>query len=192
LATKTKVEKNIAGRLVEWLFVRLGDVRHISDDSVFRYSTLVHRGAPVELADGQAILPGQTLVELHLDNDRMAELREESGGGRRFAVAVVHGVRRSMSQVASLVEDMPDVAGLFANTPRRLAPVAVGEGFEMRERPEGLSTRVIGRLQRGALRDYDPQTYERLPAGSRELVPVEIWMSRASLLARHLDRGETA
>lgn len=177
------------GRALEWAFEKLGHVEHLSEGALFRYALHSYGGRQARtLADGTVVSPADTVMELHLDNDRVREVYEGAGGGRRAALALVHAIRAGMSEVADLLSadgaPAATASAVFAKTPRRLAEVASRLGFEVRELEPTWRNRVIARIQRGVLKRYDPDGLRRLGADSPELFPVEIWMSRDAALAR--------
>lgn len=175
-------------RFLDWLFERLERIEHLYPGSVYRYQPRAHRGAEVRLSDGRVVRPKDPVVELHLDNDRVRELMEETGGGRRFAARFLHAGKEGLSEVARRAAEgsIADFVAITANTPGRFAAVARSLGYDLVELPPTLRYRMIARIQRGVLKRYDPESYARIPADSPELFPVEVWMSREALLARYL------
>lgn len=175
------------GRVLEWLFARLAGVRPVSDGAIFRYAVHAHRGTRTVLADGTVVEHGDMVLELHLDNARVREIANGAGNERRAALELLHASRRGMEEVAALarLEANAEVKALFANTPRRFTDITSRLGFEQRALAPTMRTRAIARLQRGALRRYDEAGMARVGAASPDLVPVELWMSRAVLAERH-------
>lgn len=175
-------------RFVEWAFERLERIEHLYPGSVYRYQARVHRGPEVRLSDGVVVHPKDPVVEIHLDNDRVRGLMEETGGGRRFAARFLHAGKEGLSEVARRAAEgsIADFVAITANTPGRFAPVARSLGYDLVELPRTFKYRTIARIQRGVLKRYDPDSYARIPADSPELFPMEVWMSRDALLGRYL------
>lgn len=180
------------GRALEWLFERVAHVHYLSEGSLYRYAVHPHKGGAVTFEGGAAVRRGDAVLELHLDNEITRRIAQESGGtGRRFAAAFLRAGRAGLAEVARLVDtELPEVRAVFANTPRRFVRIAQGLGYEIRELDSALSARVIGRMQRGVLKRFDPDAHARIPSGSPELIPVEAWMSRELLLERYLTAEE--
>jgi hypothetical protein len=175
-------------RFLEWLFERVEGVQHLYPGSLYRYQPRVHRGPEVTLSEGLVVRTKDPVVELHLDNDRVRELMEETGGGRRFAARFLHAGKEGLSEVARRAAEgsIADFVAITANTPGRFAPVARSLGYDLVELPRTRKYRTIAWIQRGVLKRYDPDSYARIPADSPELFPVEVWMSKEALLARYL------
>ena len=175
-------------RFLEWAFEKLERIEHLYPGSLYRYQARVHRGPERRLSDGTVVRRKDHVVELHLDNDRVRELMEETGGGRRFAARFLHAGKEGLSEVARRAAEgsIAEFVAITANTPGRFAPVARSLGYDLVELPRSLRYLTIAHIQRGVLKRYDPDSYARIPADSPELFPVEVWMSTEALLARYL------
>lgn len=184
-------DRQLIGDALEWFFEKTSHVQHLSEGCLYRWAVHPHKGRSMVFSDGTMVRRGDPVIELHLDNQQTRRIYEEAGGSdRAFALAYLHAGRSGMHEAAELVDrDLPQVVAVFANTPRRFAGIAERFGYETRELDSSLRSRAIGRIQAGALRRFDPEGFAKIAAGSPELVPVEIWMSRATLLRRHLSPG---
>lgn len=168
--------------LIQRLFSAVEKVFHLNESRVFRYNDTVHKGKEIILADGTRVAKDSELLELHLDNEFVQELKGSSRSDGRFAVQLLSEIRVSLVATARYVDQYGNIIAICAGTPRRFTPITERCGFESREMPKNFKTWAIGWLQRLAFEYYDPKGYKEARQGDpRDLDPVEIWMSKKAL-----------
>lgn len=164
-------------RLTTWWW-RLRSVRR---GGVLRYSVTRHRSGTVRLSDGTAILPGDTILELHLDNPGLVRL---VAADRWSPWAVLRLVAQDLDHLAAMVEDgevgpVKAVHGitLFASAGRRL-------GFEVRPLPRTWRWGLVRFFLVGLLAVYHAEGWHRAARLTQDLWPGEVWMSKSALSDR--------
>jgi hypothetical protein len=132
----------------------------------------LHRGRNVTLRDGTVIHPGDTLLEVHLNNARLSEVAAASAGGHWDALrAAKRDIRWLMEEVRE--GGFGEVHALHGFTQYGLA--ARWAGFEMREARAGLKSHLDHFFMRGLARIYEPGTATAprpVRAGPR---PFDVW-----------------
>ena len=188
----TKPEMRWPSRLlwsaVEAAFARLYRIRRVGEeaDALFAVSPARHRGAPVTLADGAVIQPGDPLLEVHFRRETMlqlAELEPRLGvlGLRRLA-------RRDTPLLAALLaEGGPyeevvalHALSLFERPSRRM-------GWEARDVEPPLARWWFSLYLRMLLARDHRWGAARLRQRPEALVARHLWMSRQTLLDRWLE-----
>lgn len=155
-------------------------VRPVREGSLLRYAVARYRGPAVRLADGGRLRRGATMLELHLDNHRFAEL----------SAAGVHPLR----VVRVLREDLHALSGLVASG--ALGPVAALHGvtlmaagapilgFEIRSLPRSLHRRLDRYFMAGLVLLYNPAGWSSVEHHAARR-PGELWMSAGELRRRY-------
>jgi MFS family permease len=143
--------------------------------------TRYHRREPLVLPDGTVLRRGDRLLELHFANRslRDAALRQTPWQLLQMMSEDLRALAAWLQTAANA-----DVRAIYGVT--LLSRAAPRLGFTVRPRPRTLWTRADQIFMTGLLILYHPRGRERLLQGKTYgSPPCEVWMSRASLLARY-------
>lgn len=175
--------------LWEKLFARLYHVRKIEGGEkggILRWNPRRHRGAAQTLDDGTVVRDGDVVGEIHFDNERVLELSAATSNEAGAALAVARAMAESLGDLAQAVEDGrigPEVKCFWGLSVFHRGAARMGfqvepvKGFYRRE--------VIGRFEKLVVSVYHQEGVRRLARGRAGLVPMEIWLSRTTLLERY-------
>lgn len=147
----------------ERLFAFVMRFYSVAPGSLIRVRSMTYRGRPLRSGDA-ALLSGQRVLELHLDN-KLIEKLGATGSGAAFYVR--EHLREQMPLLLRAVrEASPPVAGVFATS--LVAVGARGLGFHVEPEPtEGLANRWLAAYMRWLARLY------RVQAPSTEDAPAQ-------------------
>lgn len=149
-----------------------------------------HRGVPFLLSDRIEIRAGDRLGEIHVNNAAILRALGASLGPEKWPiVSILRDELRAVSRWINQAEYC-DVRALFGVT--ILWRAGRRFGFDIRPRPATLRTQLDRFFLRGLLILYTPEGLDRLSQGKAdEDQPMEIWMSRETLLRRYGDSAPT-
>lgn len=146
-----------------------------------------HRGQPMRLDDSTIIIPGDLLIELHLNNAWFLQHRGKvvnSAGEARWRVSSAFGedMKHLAGQLAegifpAEVKALHGVTTLSAPTQRF--------GFTVKELPEGLRKRLTTFYLSGLRQVYYFGRGKEYTSVRNPPVLRELWMSRSRLLERY-------
>ena len=169
--------------LVERIDRAIRRVRPVGPDALLSLERHRHRGAPLTLADGTRIRPGDPTWIIHFDNGRLRRLVPSPGGSLTNAW---NAARRDMTRIAAArAVSPPDERPVAYRGVSILAPLARRAGFELRPRRRTAWVRLEDWYLRSVLARWAPGGRARLRRGHRPLVTEEVWMSAAQLLRRY-------
>jgi len=157
----------------------VGDGGYICRIRIARY-----RRAPLVLADGTAVNPGDPIAELHLDNLAAAALSRSGKGGlrlRREMLRMLPALARDLSSRPEYRDICAVGAATLISSSTRLV---ANLGFEPRPLP-AYTRWWLGTWERILLASYHPEGRRRLTRGRRAELQ-HVWISRRALL-RYLD-----
>ncbi len=164
--------------------MRLWRVRAVQVGALLQFGVSPYRGPSTVLADGTRVPSGATILHLHLDNRRVTEAIQSSGGN---VWALAPRINADLDALGELVVagSLGPVAALRGITV--LAGMAARFGFEVRPLPHNLRWSLIHMLGGLVLASYQPDKRRSLEQGLPW--PGEIWMSAAALRTRlHTNR----
>lgn len=148
---------------------------------VFAVHFTHHRGDGIDLADGTVVCRGDRVVELHFNNEIVAQQVS------RRLYQLWEATRGDLEALAAWLEHIDpevDIKALYGVT--LLAAGARRLGFTTHQRPYTLQTRLDRFFLTGLLALYSSQGIQRLTRGSTYgSYPQEVWMSRAELRRRY-------
>ncbi|MGH7918810.1 MAG: YkoP family protein [Candidatus Dormibacteraceae bacterium] len=159
---------------------RLEHVHPIREGGAFRYSVRRHRGPAVVLRDHGWVGKGATIVELHLDNRRFAELTRTGTHPMRM----MRLFREDLRALAALIEGgaLGPVAALHGVS--LAAPATRGAGFEVRALPRTLHRNLERFFFAGLLLLYNSGGWRSVERQA-DRWPAEAWMSAGELRRRY-------
>ncbi len=145
-----------------------------------------HKGQPVQLDDGTIIMPGDTLIELHLNGNWFLNNRPKQADSTReqrwkVSSAVISDLAYLAKQIAG--EKLHNkIKALHGSTLLYLPAQRLG--FDIRERPQGFHRFLTTFYLSGLSQVY--YFGERSVKTRTPPILKEVWMSRSKLLALYL------
>jgi hypothetical protein len=185
------------GRLLRAAWVALWDLQetiaigvrrleHVGpkEGAVFSVRAMTYRGREVVLGDGTRVVDGQPFGELHLRNATLRSLHGQAERPRQVGFLFREALLRGLRDLARLAEEDPRYSSLPAFGGVTMLHYGAGKlGFETRELPEGLRTKLVSLYQAVLTARHHPSGWVRVGQGTRTRSSKEIWISRRRLLA---------
>ncbi|HJW21612.1 MAG TPA: hypothetical protein VJ506_04195 [Candidatus Limnocylindrales bacterium] len=166
--------------LIERIDRRRRGIRALRADAVLCVEVRRHHGRTVELGDGTHIRAGDRIVDLHLDNARIAGIWE---AGWRAAFATADADLRAC---AAWVASLPPAARPVAVRSGGLLTVGAARmGFQVGPLRGGFMGALESWYLRGLLARWSRAGRARLDRGREPLRTREAWLSTAALLTRY-------
>ncbi|MFQ5897032.1 MAG: hypothetical protein ACE5JN_02120 [Candidatus Methylomirabilia bacterium] len=149
-----------------------------------RVQVVRHKGRPVRLADGSEIRRGDPIGIIHLHNERVAQLHDDTG---RHAAAL--RARRafvtSLRELVRRLQETERYAGVKAFAATTILHGATARlGFESRFLSSRTWAQLVAAYQRALLASHHPLG-RRSPTLRRLREARVIWISRETLLRRY-------
>jgi hypothetical protein len=186
-------------RAIDWILRRAYKVRPFCDDRacILRISPGRVRRA-LRLSDGASLRPGDPLVNIHLWNERLDDLGLDVPAA--WGAVTLHRFRFSLGRLAALLTD----GGEWREVVAVCGELSFVTGLEKARRffePLGFDLFLV---DQPGLKIWRPAFWDNLfaswlmwtfnPASLRgkrlgQLVRVEVWMSRDTLLRKYAPRG---
>jgi hypothetical protein len=167
--------------LVEGIDRRVRRIEGAGPAAVLGVERHRHRGAPVVLADGTTVMPGDAAWIIHFDNRRIRDL-----AGAAWPADAWRAARRDMIRIAERHAALPPGERPIAYTGISvLAPLARRAGFELRSRQTSPWTHLQDWYLRSLLARWALGGRARLGQGHQPLVTQEVWLSAGELLRRY-------
>ncbi len=173
--------------LIEQIDRRRRRIRMLRDGGVLGVEVRRYRGRPIALHDGTTIRAGDRIVDLHLDNRRIASVWE-AGWRATFSEADAD-LRACAAWLTSLP---PDARPVALRSGGLLTVGAARVGFEVGPPRGGFMGRLESWYLRGLLVRWSHAGRSRLDQGHEPLRSREAWLPTTALLARFggpLDQG---
>jgi hypothetical protein len=156
-------------------------IRQVRQEGILGVRFRTHGGAPVHLADGSTVAPGDLVGELHLNNERLRAVIQASGEPAAWAL-----LREDLRALARWARNVPPERRPVAYYGESIiAPLARRVGFEVRQRPSTAWTRLQDWYLRGVLARWSVEGRRRLREGRGPLRAGVAWLSHAALQRRH-------
>lgn len=159
-------------------------------ESVWRYGIckLVvkqHHGKSIICQDGQRILAGAWVGELHLDNRQILELTRMVGADRA-GLTIARMLRNAMKQISQELDSNPELMKIQALTGITLLHRGIvhGIGFEQHPIESKWQQRVFTVYLRFLLRVVHPEGKRRVQHSTGKLSPMMLVMSKQALKER--------
>ena len=153
--------------------------------SVLKIDVERYRGERVVLPDDTEVCPGDRIIELHFNNERLRELHSGPHGSAAVGIRLRREFKESLAELARLIAGNPlfeKAVALRGET--ILKEIVMQLGFEMRSVPASVDARLKVFYARMLIAEYHPEGLGRL-AGLEGREMVVIWMSVAELIRRY-------
>lgn len=170
-------------RLTVWRW----HLQPIREGGVLRFMPRRHAGAPVVLRDGTIVKPGESILELHLDNRALAA-RALSDAWTPWQVFRL--IADDLTELACQLATPPFVDVVAIHGVTLLAPPGTRLGFEFHPLPRTLGWAFVHYFLVGLLAVYHPRGWQGAARVRERAWPGELWMSRDTLLARFATRRD--
>jgi hypothetical protein len=155
-------------------------IRPLRRDGILGVEAHRHRGSVIELADGTRVRPGDRIVDLHLDNRRIAAVW---GSGWRTAFATASDDLRRLAE--DVRREAPATRPVAVRAGGLLTAGTARLGFEVGPARGGWIGALEGWYLRGVLVRWSPDGRGRLRHGHAALRAREAWLSTSALLRRY-------
>jgi hypothetical protein len=178
--------------LVDRLLTLVGHIRPLKGDDggIIRFSLHRYKGPARVLNDGSEVGIGDTLIELHMDNDWFRRRRKLNLRISQSPWEIINCFERDLHVLAQQVvngkfEGVTALRGItFLHTgAKRL-------GFQVEELPDTLWKKGARFYMAGLMRIYNLRADEALKRRGRPVELKEIWLSKAALLSRYGPKHE--
>ncbi len=166
--------------LWERLFHRLFRLRPIGDGTFFHYRITRYSGKELPLGNGDALKPGDRVMELHFDNRMLYRIGLTSKSGIHTALRMIRKMEEWLPEVAEHVERLPDretIRGIYGIT--LINRGAEPFGFRLFDLPDGWFRRLTNlylHLLIAIIRPSGAKREDRFP-----LSPKIVFMPREEL-----------
>ncbi len=178
--------------VVDRLLTLVGHIRPLKADygGIIRFSLHQYRGPARVLNDGSEVGIGDTLIELHMDNDWFKRRRKLNLRISQSPWEILNCFERDLQLLAQQVVDgkFEGVTALRGIT--FLHTGAKRLGFQVEELPDTLWKKGARFYMGGLMRIYNLRADEALKRRGRPVELKEIWLSKAALLSRYGPKHE--
>ncbi|MEC0231986.1 polysaccharide deacetylase family protein [Paenibacillus alba] len=121
----------------EHLFHKLFNIHPIDVNNQIFYSRVrKYHGKTIHLANGEVISPGDKVVELHFNNEKLSQLIAESNTMVQLAVNMIRDVQRFLPQMTQYLHRHTEIKGIYGITMIHRGSKQLG--FTVEELPKGL------------------------------------------------------
>jgi len=163
----------------------------IPDDpkSFLFYRITSYHGETIPLTEGEALKPGDTVVELHMNNELLYEFGRTARSPVQLAIQLIRAMEKTMPKLAASLLLRKDAASIKAVLGTSMVNRGVEQfGFTIAELPRGWFTFATRLYLKFLLSVIHPQGKERLGQRAEMLVPKRIAISMKEMTKRY---GET-
>ena len=173
--------------VVDRLLKLIGRVRILKADGsgIMNFSLRRYKGPPRVLNDGSEVRIGDTLVELHMNNDWFRRRRQLNLRISQSPWEIINCFAQDLCLLARQVADgnFEGVVALHGVT--FLHTGAKRLGFQVDELPDNLWKKGARFYMAGLMRIYNLRADEALKRRGRPVELREIWLSKAALLTKY-------
>jgi peptidoglycan/xylan/chitin deacetylase (PgdA/CDA1 family) len=178
--------------IFEWTFRKLGRIRELEEgkNSFYRMAPRRYRGKEWLMPDGTLLKPGNTYLELHINNNRLQELIDGDMSIERIVLKALREAQKELPLLADLLKNNPayqDVKILFGITLLHRGTERLG--FTSIEMKPGLFRTLTGWYERWLLALFHPYGYKALKTYRKKLTPRYLVMTRQELINRYYRPG---
>jgi hypothetical protein len=155
------------------------------DSSIVRFNLHHYKGPPKLLDDGSQVKTGDTIIELHLNNDwfrrgRKLDLKA-SQSPREFLSCFAQDLHLLAQQVSSGM--FGNITALHGVTILHIAARRLG--FQLDELPDSLWKKGARFYMAGLMQVYHLRGDKVSGLGEKPWEPKEVWLSKAALLTKY-------
>ena len=178
--------------VVDRFLTLVGHIRPLKDDDtgIIRFSLHRYKGPARMLNDGSEVRIGDTLIELHMNNNWFKRRRKLNLRISQSPWEILNCFEQDLRLLAQQVVDgkFGGVAALRGVT--FLHTGAKRLGFQVDELPDSLWKKAARFYMAGLVRIYNLRTDETPKRRERPTELKEIWLSKAALLSRYGPKDE--
>jgi peptidoglycan/xylan/chitin deacetylase (PgdA/CDA1 family) len=170
------------------MILRLARIEQITADgrpTLFRVALRKYTGPAIEMPCGTILRQGNSICELHINNDMLADILAGVTKPDKIAVRLVREIRNSLPALAKFIANDPrfiDVQVLAGITMLHRATEKIG--FVAADIPSGTLRRLIAIYQSIVLWVYHPAGRKRIAGQEGRLKPKIVAISKTDLLEK--------
>jgi peptidoglycan/xylan/chitin deacetylase (PgdA/CDA1 family) len=158
------------------------DQRH----SFLHYRITTYTGQPIILADGEQLIKGDRVVELHMDNSLLYEYGKRARSPVQLAIQLIRAMERTMPQLCATLLARDDIRSIKAIIGITMVHRGVEQfGFSVSDLPENGFSAVAKIYLKLLLSVIHPQGKARLAERREMLVPKQIAISVVEVTRRY-------
>ena len=172
-----------------WINNRWYHLQPVYPGAALRYVITTYHGPPCRLRDGTTIRSGDTIAEIHIDNDAIsARINAIRGEGKmpEWSWVFVKGIGEALAGLAVPGRLPSEVKALHGIT--GLAPGSRRLGFEIYPLRQSLLNDLTHFYMNGLLVIYNPEPGRREDLIRRPVYPAHVWMDRRMLHQKYWER----
>ncbi|CAH0119051.1 hypothetical protein PAE9249_01548 [Paenibacillus sp. CECT 9249] len=156
------------------------------EDPVFYYRVRPYQGEAVALDQGQTLVQGDKVLEIHFDNKKLYEMSKKSRSTMQIAIQMIRSVEKTLPELADLATADPqfaDVKALYGVSMLNRGPEKFG--FKVLDLPKGFFARSSQLYLKFLLSVIHPRGSARLKENNELLVPKMMIMPFDFLIHRY-------
>ncbi|WP_018757114.1 polysaccharide deacetylase family protein [Paenibacillus terrigena] len=171
----------------EQCFQVLFNLKKTADpDTTFHYRVTRYHGEPVTMQDGEVLRNGDSVMELHFDNQKLFDMGQKARSSMHVAIQLIRGVEHALPYFADELVNNPefsDVKALYGVS--MIHRGADKLGFSVQDLPKGMFKSLTSVYLKFLLHVIRPQGQSRVKERSSMLVPKSIILSADLLKKRY-------
>ncbi|WP_199617324.1 polysaccharide deacetylase family protein [Paenibacillus alkalitolerans] len=165
---------------------RLQPANPEANRSFLHFRLTDYQGETIRLNEGETLMKGDRVVELHMDNALLYDLGKKSRSPVQLAIQLIRAMEQTMPQLASIILSRADAASIKAVMGITMVHRGVEQfGFTVSELPKSWFASATRLYLRILLSVIHPKGAERLGERSEMLVPKRIAISMKEVSRRY-------
>lgn len=172
-----------AWMLWEDVFGLLFRLRPVGDGKSFHYRIIRYGGPDLTLEDGERIVKGDRVIELHFVNKMMLDIGMGSRSEMQIAIRLIQAVKKSLPLLAKELRSLPggeDIKALYGIS--MINRGSEGLGFETFALRKGIFAWLTNRYLRLLTAIIHPQGRTRVKAHGERMEPRMLILQRRKLM----------
>ncbi|MDO3409040.1 polysaccharide deacetylase family protein [Saccharibacillus sp. CPCC 101409] len=160
-------------------------LREAENAPLYHFRQTRYSGRPLELGNGDTLVKGDSIVELHFDNKMLFEFGSRSRSAVQLAIMMIRGTEQSFPGIADYIRRDPELSrakAVYAVSMVNRGPEQFG--FRVHDLPDGLFARATRLYLKLLLWVIHPSGGARLQEQSDFLVPKVMVMPMHTMLTR--------
>lgn len=165
----------------------LSGIRDMGDgkNSIWRIALRRRRRKDWPMPDGVVLKRGEIFLELHLNNDRLLSLLDQSTSMERATIIAMHEVRNGLPALAEFLNSNEKYSKVNIILGITLLHRGLGRfGFTVLDMTPGLAQTMIGLYQRWLLAVFHPDGFKGLKRYRTKLTPKYVVITRQELISK--------
>lgn len=155
-------------------------------ESFLFYRVTAYHGETIALRGGGELRSGDSIVELHMNNELLYEFGRKARSPMQLAIQLIRAMEKTMPALAAAVVGRGDIASIKAVVGTSMVNRGVEQfGFTVADLPKGLFAAATRLYLRCLLSVIHPQGRGRLGERAEMLVPRRIAISIDEMLRRY-------